>query len=131
MPEGGSLFGPVDSAPCRASTAELTARCNSLHATVQAHDDAETSAEIRGLAAEEQNESVWAIDAVVMLWRERSGYNAVACRVRTGATMRQKGSILESITFLAMIGLLAGVLGGLAVGFVTGRTTSATSSAAK
>ena len=45
--------------------------------------------------------------------------------------MRQKGSILESIYFLAVIGLLAGALGGLAVGIVTGRPPSSAASAAK
>jgi hypothetical protein len=45
--------------------------------------------------------------------------------------MRQNGSILESIYFLAMIGLLAGVLGGLAVGIVTGRPPSTASSTSK
>jgi hypothetical protein len=48
-----------------------------------------------------------------------------------GLDMRQKGSILESVYFLAIIGLLAGALGGLAVGIVTGRPASTTSSASK
>ncbi len=45
--------------------------------------------------------------------------------------MRHKRSLLENVTFLIVIGILAGALGGLAIGVVTGKAPSSSTSAAK
>jgi hypothetical protein len=45
--------------------------------------------------------------------------------------MRHRYSFFESVTFLALIGVLAGVLGGLAIGVVTGRPTAPSTNGAK
>ena len=42
--------------------------------------------------------------------------------------MGRKGSILENVSFLVMVGLRAGALGGLAIGVVTGRASSSSTS---
>jgi hypothetical protein len=47
--------------------------------------------------------------------------------------MKHLSSLMDRISVLAIVGILAGALGGLAIGVVTGRSasTSSTSSAAK
>jgi hypothetical protein len=45
--------------------------------------------------------------------------------------MKRKRSLLESVGFLVVVGIVAGAIGGLAIGVVTGRTPSSATSSAK
>jgi hypothetical protein len=45
--------------------------------------------------------------------------------------MKRKRSLLESVGFLVIVGIVAGAIGGLAIGVVTGRAPSSSTSTAK